>query len=63
MSELEISDNFTVDDIHKVREYNYEYTKNMSEEERSNYYKTQAEEFLKSTGIVPIWKRFSPARS
>ncbi|MBO7486201.1 MAG: hypothetical protein J6T84_09115 [Spirochaetaceae bacterium] len=53
MTKLEISDNFTVDDIHKVREYNYEHTKNMSEEERSNYYKTQAETFLKSAGIVP----------
>ena len=53
MMKLEISDNFTVDDIHKVREYNYEYTKNMSEEERLNYYKNQAEDFLKSAGITP----------
>jgi len=45
--------NFIVDDIHKVREYNYEHTKNMSEKERNDYYKKQAEDFLKSAGIVP----------
>jgi hypothetical protein len=31
--ELNISPNFTVEDIHKVREYNYERTKNMTFEE------------------------------
>ena len=29
-----ISDNFTVDDIHKIREYNYESTKHLSFEEK-----------------------------
>lgn len=53
MNELEISANFTVDDIHRVREYNYEHTKNMSKEDRDAYYKDQANEFLASAGIVP----------
>ena len=30
MNELSISDNFTVDDIHRVREYHYEITKKAS---------------------------------
>ena len=34
MSELNISDNFTIEDIHKIREYNYERRKHMSFEER-----------------------------
>ena len=33
-----ISPNFTIDDIHKVPEYNYEMTKNMTSEERTSYY-------------------------
>jgi hypothetical protein len=48
---LEISKNFTVDDIHKVREYNYNLTKDMSSQERDEYYKKEAEEFLKRAGI------------
>ena len=59
MNELEISNNFTVDDIHRVREYNYELTKNMSENERHEYYQSQANEFLNSAGIVPKNKRNS----
>ena len=48
---LKISKNFTVDDIHKVREYNYNFTKDMSSQERDEYYKKEAEEFLKKAGI------------
>ena len=44
MREPVISRNFTVDDIHKVREYNYEITKNMKNEELRNYYKQRADE-------------------
>ena len=43
MSELNISSDFTIDDIHKIREYNYEITKNMTVVERRNYYKTMAD--------------------
>ena len=35
---LEISPDFTMDDIRKIRDYNYEMTKDMTFEERSAYY-------------------------
>jgi hypothetical protein len=42
-----ISDNFTIEDIHKIREYNHEVTKNMSFEERRKYYANGANNFKK----------------
>ncbi len=33
-----LSPDFTIEDIHKLREYNYEMTKNMSRQERQSYY-------------------------
>ena len=33
-----LSPDFTIEDIHKLREYNYEMTKNMTDSERMNYY-------------------------
>lgn len=33
-----LSPDFTIEDIHKLREYNYEMTKNMSRQERMDYY-------------------------
>ena len=39
MKELKISPDFTIDDIHKIREYNYEMMKDMSPEERKQYNK------------------------
>ena len=53
MNELSISDNFTVEDIHRVREYHYEITKNMTESEWSAYYTDKAVAFLAEAGIVP----------
>ena len=38
METLVISPNFTIEDIHKVRENNYNITKNMTPQERRNYY-------------------------
>lgn len=35
-----ISPNFTIEDIHKIREYNYEITKHMTVEEKLAYYNT-----------------------
>jgi hypothetical protein len=40
METLEISPDFTIDDIHKIREQNYERTKNMTMEEKIAYYNT-----------------------
>jgi precorrin-2 methylase len=47
MKELNISPNFTVEDIHKIREYNYEMTKDMSKEDRRAYYRAGAERMEK----------------
>ena len=35
-----ISPDFTIEDIHKIRGYNYEVTKNMTMEEKITYYNT-----------------------
>ena len=44
---LEISPNFTIDDIHKIREYHYELTKNMTSEEFYAFYRAGTERGLK----------------
>ena len=38
METLAISPNFTIEDIHKIRELNYERTKGMTMEEKIAYY-------------------------
>ncbi|MCI9598373.1 MAG: hypothetical protein HFE75_13995 [Firmicutes bacterium] len=38
MDKLSLSPDFTIDDIHKIREHNYEITKDMSMEEKLEYY-------------------------
>lgn len=43
----EISPDFTIDDIHKIREYHYELTKDMSRQEKLDFYNNGAREFLK----------------
>jgi len=35
---FEISPKFTIEDIHKVREFHYEMTKGLSNEDRRRYY-------------------------
>ncbi|GHU56185.1 hypothetical protein FACS1894132_13330 [Clostridia bacterium] len=42
-----ISPNFTIEDIHKIREYNHMVTKDLSFEERRKYYSDGATEFEK----------------
>lgn len=44
MKTLEISPNFTIEDIHKIREKNYEITKHMTEQERRDYYNNRGME-------------------
>ena len=44
MKPLDISPNFTIEDIHKIREKNYEITKNMTEQERRAYYNSRGME-------------------
>jgi hypothetical protein len=38
MESLEISPDFTIEDIHKIREHNYNITKDMSTKEKCDYY-------------------------
>ena len=47
MEALVISLDFTIDDIHKIREYHYELTKNMTIQERINFYNEGGRAFLK----------------
>ena len=42
-----LSPNFTIDDIHKIREYHYEMTKNMTTEEWCAYFNKTAAKVLK----------------
>ena len=39
-----LSNEFTIEDIHKVREYHYELTKNMTVAERQEYYNANGKE-------------------
>jgi hypothetical protein len=61
----EASLNFTVDDIHKIRSWHYEITKDLSAEERAAYYKKGVEssfEFLKAHGL-PQPKIWNPQKN
>ena len=56
MTKPKISKDFTIDDIHKIREYNWEQTKNLPPKEQSEYYKKKANAFLSEAGITPVTK-------
>ena len=47
MRALPISPKFTIEDIHKVRENNYNITKGMSPQEKRDYYNTRGMEIHK----------------
>ena len=38
---LNLSSDFTIEDIHKVREHNYEITKGMTDAEKQEYYNAE----------------------
>ncbi|MCL2026924.1 MAG: hypothetical protein FWG79_00390 [Bacteroidales bacterium] len=44
---LVLSPAFTLEDIRKIRDYNYEMTKDMTEKERSAYYKKREDAAMK----------------
>ena len=46
-----ISPNLTIDDIHKIREYNFEMTKNYTTNELIEYYKNKADEISKKINL------------
>ncbi len=58
MKTIEISSEFTIDDIHKIREYNYEMTKNMSFEEMRDYYDKGASVALELMAKLKKEKQF-----
>ena len=45
MEEPVLSPDFTIDDIHKLREYNYYLTKDMTPQERMDYYNGKGRAF------------------
>ena len=42
-----LSPNFTIEDIHKIREYHYELTKDMTTQEEIDFYNEGGRSFLK----------------
>lgn len=44
---VDLSPDFTIDDIHKLREYNYHVTKDMTVHEKMEYYNAGGRAFLK----------------
>ena len=42
-----LSEEFTIEDIHKLREYNYEMTKDLTRQEKMDYYNNKGKDFLK----------------
>lgn len=46
-----LSPDFTIEDIHKIREYNYEMTKDYTTEELIAYYKNKADEIAKKYSL------------
>ena len=44
MEKPDLSPNFTIEDIHKLREYNYEMTKHMTDQESMDYYNKRGRE-------------------
>jgi hypothetical protein len=55
--EPDISPNFTIDDIHKIREWNYECQKDMTPAERVADTARRGEEALKRLGLDATAKR------
>ncbi len=47
METLVISPDFTVEDIHKIREYHYELTEDMTTQEKISFYNEGGRAFLK----------------
>ena len=53
MNKPKITKNFTIEDIHKIREYHHAQVMELTGNERKDYYKKRALEFLKNAGIQP----------
>lgn len=46
-----ISPDFTIEDIHKIREYHYEITKEMTMQEKMDFYNEGGRAFLKEMEV------------
>lgn len=51
-----LSPNFTIEDIHKLREYNYYHTKDMTPHERRNYYNESGMAFQREIEAARLQK-------
>lgn len=56
MERLIISENFTIEDIHKIREYNYNLTKDMKPQEKRDYYNRRGMEVHKQIQAMQLNK-------
>ena len=57
----DISPDFTIEDIHKIREYHYELTKNMTLQEKMDFYNDSGKAFLnemdkRKRGTAHVWE-------
>jgi len=57
MEKPKISPNFTIEDIHKIREYNYEITKHMTTEEMCDHINNKAKKVIKEMNEYNAKKR------
>ena len=57
MDKPKISDDFTIEDIHKIREYHHEITKNMTLKEEETFYRTGAEEAERKIDKIRLEKK------
>lgn len=49
-----LSPDFTIEDIHKLREYNYYQTKDLTPQERRNYYNERGRAFQREMEAIRL---------
>lgn len=54
MEKLNISADFTIEDIHKIRENNYNITKNMTPQEKRDYYNKRGMEVHRQIQAIQL---------
>ena len=57
MKKTILSPDFAIEDIHKLREYNYYLTKDMTSQERRNFYNERGRAFQKETEAGRLRKK------
>lgn len=56
MDKWNISAGFTIEDIHKIREYNYNITKDMTPQEKRDYYNKRGMEVHRQIQAMQLQK-------